>query len=129
MQNVGKRRDDNNNNEYVNITNVDLEYLDISEDVAMSEKLEDKSVFAYWKLLYSDVILRTSIGIILQFFQQLTGINAIMYYSSSIFVSIGANANQSTAITGAVNVAATFIAIYCMDRVGRRPLLLWGAAG
>jgi len=69
------------------------------------------------------------IGICLQFFQQLTGINAIFYYSSTVFVMIGADPMIGTAITGAVNVASTFIAVATMDRVGRRALLLYGAAG
>jgi len=115
--------------QYEDITNIDLEYLDVSEEVAFYKRFEDSSAFAYWKCFQPSVLLRTIIGICLQFFQQLTGINAIFYYSSTVFVLIGADPMVGTAITGAVNVAATFIAVFTMDRVGRRALLLYGAAG
>jgi len=114
---------------YEDITNIDLEYLDVSEEVNFYKRYEDDSVFAYWRCFKPNVILRTCIGICLQFFQQLTGINAIFYYSSTVFVLIGSDPTVGTAITGAVNVAATFIAVATMDRVGRRALLLYGAAG
>jgi len=114
---------------YEDINNIDLEYLDVSEEVSFYKRFEDSSMFAYWKCFKPNVVLRTMIGICLQFFQQLTGINAIFYYSSTVFVLIGADPMVGTAITGAVNVAATFIAVFSMDRVGRRALLLYGAAG
>jgi len=115
--------------QYEDITNIDLEYLDVSEEVSFYKRFEDSNMFAYWKCFKPSVVLRTMIGICLQFFQQLTGINAIFYYSSTVFVLIGADPMVGTAITGAVNVAATFIAVFSMDRVGRRALLLYGAAG
>jgi len=111
------------------ITNIDLEYLDVSEEVAFYDRLEDRSLFAYWKLLHPSVVLRTTMGMCLQWLQQLTGINAIFYYSSTIFLAIGLDTDIGTAVTGAVNVAATFIGVYGMDKFGRRTLLLCGAAG
>jgi len=120
---------DGMNNQYEDITNIDLEYLDVSEEVAFYRKYEDSNVFAYWRAFKPNVVLRTMIGICLQFFQQLTGMNAIFYYSSTVFVLIGSDPTVGTAITGAVNVGATFIAVATMDRVGRRALLLYGAAG
>lgn len=74
------------------------------------------------------------IGVGLAIFQQVTGINAIIYYADRIFAAAGfASAHAQTVATtwaiGAVNVVATFIAIVFIDRVGRRPLLLWGFAG
>src|SRR5690606_20659092 len=67
-------------------------------------------------------------------FQQITGINAIIYYANQIFASAGFSTPeaQTTATTwavGGVNVAATFIAIAFIDRLGRRPLLLAGLVG
>ena len=67
-------------------------------------------------------------------FQQITGINAIIYYANQIFAAAGFStpAAQTTATTwavGGVNVAATFIAIAFIDRLGRRPLLLAGLVG
>jgi len=67
-------------------------------------------------------------------FQQVTGINAIIYYADRIFAAAGFTtpASQTLATTwaiGGVNVLATFIAIAFIDRLGRRPLLLAGLVG
>ena len=74
------------------------------------------------------------IGLGLAVLQQITGINAIIYYSDNIFAAAGFTtpAAQTTATTwaiGAVNVLSTFIAIAYIDRLGRRPLLIAGLIG
>jgi SP family galactose:H+ symporter-like MFS transporter len=74
------------------------------------------------------------IGLGLAVLQQLTGINAIIYYSNSIFAASGfaTPAEQAQATTwgiGAVNVLSTFIAIAFIDGLGRRPLLIAGLIG
>ncbi len=74
------------------------------------------------------------IGVGLAVFQQITGINAIIYYADQIFASAGfaTQTSQTTVTTwaiGAVNVLATLIAIAYIDRLGRRMLLLAGLAG
>ena len=74
------------------------------------------------------------IGLGLAVLQQITGINAIIYYSDNIFAAAGFTtpAAQTAATTwaiGAVNVLATFIAIAFIDRLGRRPLLIAGLIG
>jgi sugar porter (SP) family MFS transporter len=74
------------------------------------------------------------LGVGLAVFQQLTGINAVIYYSDRIFAAAGFNTPQAqTAATtwaiGAVNVLATFIAVAFVDRLGRRPLLFTGLIG
>lgn len=67
-------------------------------------------------------------------FQQITGINAIIYYADEIFARAGfatpeAQTMATTWAVGAVNVLATFIAIAFIDKLGRRPLLLAGLIG
>jgi sugar porter (SP) family MFS transporter len=74
------------------------------------------------------------IGLGLAVLQQITGINAIIYYSDSIFAAAGfttpaAQTEATTWAIGAVNVLSTFIAIAFIDRVGRRPLLIAGLIG
>jgi MFS transporter, SP family, galactose:H+ symporter len=74
------------------------------------------------------------IGVGLAVFQQITGINAIIYYSDRIFEAAGfstplAQAQATTWAVGGVNVLATLIAIAFIDRLGRRPLLLAGLTG
>ncbi|MFX1493499.1 MAG: sugar porter family MFS transporter [Promethearchaeota archaeon] len=72
-------------------------------------------------------------GISLAIFQQVTGINTVIYYAPTIFEFAGfgssAAAIFATMIIGLVNVGFTVIAIFLLDRVGRRPLLLIGLAG
>ena len=74
------------------------------------------------------------VGIGLAVFQQITGINAIIYYANQIFASAGfvTEASRMTVTTwaiGGVNVLATLIAIGFIDRLGRRKLLLAGLLG
>ena len=74
------------------------------------------------------------IGVGLAVLQQLTGINAIIYYADKIFAAAGFRtpADQTAATTwsiGAVNILFTFIAVLYIDRLGRRPLLLAGLMG
>ncbi|XP_078173238.1 sugar transport protein MST4-like [Carex rostrata] len=67
------------------------------------------------------------IAIFLQIFQQLTGINAIMFYSPVLFISFGLGNDASlyaAVILGSVNVLATLVSIYAVDQAGRRLLLL-----
>jgi MFS family permease len=72
------------------------------------------------------------IALAIAFFQQITGINAIFYYLPTIFAQAGGSQNaafRQAVLVGLVNLAMTFIAIWLVDRIGRKPLLLVGAAG
>jgi SP family galactose:H+ symporter-like MFS transporter len=73
------------------------------------------------------------VGVGLAIFQQITGINTVIYYAPTIFQFAGfknaASAILATAGVGVVNVALTVLAMQLLDRVGRRPLLLIGMAG
>ena len=72
------------------------------------------------------------VGILLSVFQQFVGINVIFYYSSSLWASVGfsqSNALLITVITSVTNIVTTLIAISLIDKIGRKPLLLIGAAG
>ena len=75
--------------------------------------------------------LPLAIALILMFGSQLSGINAIMYYSTEIFKNATGDANaafNSSVWIGLVNFIATFIAIGLVDKAGRKPLLLVGNA-
>jgi len=73
------------------------------------------------------------IGIGLAIFQQVTGINTIIYYAPYIIRTAGISSIQgsilATAGIGTVNVVMTLVSMWLIDRVGRRPLLLTGIAG
>ncbi|KFX99318.1 hypothetical protein O988_03941 [Pseudogymnoascus sp. VKM F-3808] len=69
-------------------------------------------------------------GCLLQALQQLTGVNFIFYYGTQYFKNSGiTNAFVIQMITSAVNVASTLPGLYAIDKIGRRPLLFWGAVG
>jgi SP family arabinose:H+ symporter-like MFS transporter len=69
------------------------------------------------------------IGILLAVFGQFSGINAIMYFAPEILKTAGAgldSAFRQTVIIGVVNVLFTFVAIWLVDKAGRKPLLIAG---
>jgi MFS transporter, SP family, arabinose:H+ symporter len=72
------------------------------------------------------------IGLLIGVLQQITGINSVLSYAIVIFERAGAGANASfmqTVFVGLVNVVFTVLALLLIDRVGRRPLLMFGCAG
>ncbi|WP_114953173.1 sugar porter family MFS transporter [Sphingosinicella terrae] len=71
-------------------------------------------------------------GLLLAVFQQLVGINVIFYYGATLWQLSGFTEDQSLQInivSGLVSIAACFVTIYYVDRIGRKPLLLIGSAG
>lgn len=71
------------------------------------------------------------IGIGLSVLQQLSGINVIFYYGSTLWQSVGFGEDKAmllNVLTGVVNILTTLVAIMTVDRFGRRPLLLLGSA-
>lgn len=80
--------------------------------------------------LFSFGALLVFIGIMLSVFQQFVGINVVLYYATDIFKGMGMTTNASlmqTIIVGAVNLTFTTVAIFTVDRFGRRPLQIIGA--
>ncbi len=70
------------------------------------------------------------IGIAVGFFNQLTGINTVMYYSADIFRSVGFSTDSAiwqTVIIGTINLIGTIIGMFAIDKIGRRKLLLGGS--
>jgi SP family arabinose:H+ symporter-like MFS transporter len=72
------------------------------------------------------------IGVVLAIFSQITGINAIIYYAPEIFKGVGFASESAlfqTVLIGAVNTLFTFVALWLIDRAGRKTLLQWGVSG
>ncbi|OUJ72174.1 sugar porter family MFS transporter [Hymenobacter crusticola] len=72
------------------------------------------------------------VGVGLAVFQQLCGINVVFNYTSTIFASVGADLNRQLLETvgiGLVNLLFTLVAMALVDRLGRRPLMLFGSLG
>lgn len=75
------------------------------------------------------VIMLIALGI--AFFQQITGINAVFYYAPTIFEQAGGSTDSSflqAIVVGLTNLAFTLVAIWLIDRLGRKPLLLIGSS-
>ncbi|HET9076751.1 MAG TPA: sugar porter family MFS transporter [Acidimicrobiales bacterium] len=73
-----------------------------------------------------------TLGVALAILQQVTGINTVIYYAPTLLHGAGLGSSASllaNVVNGGVNVGMTIVAIWLLDRVGRRPLLLIGTGG
>ncbi|KAI8977926.1 general substrate transporter [Pilobolus umbonatus] len=104
------------------------EYEDI---LAQAEIERAVSVDSYLELFKGTVLKRLILGVLIQVFQQFTGMNSIMYYAPTIFKQAGIADTSATLIAsgvnGVLNVLATIPAIMFLDRLGRRFVLMSGA--
>jgi MFS family permease len=97
------------------------------------QSLAARKVSHGWRALFDRrirFVMLIALG--LAFFQQITGINAIFYYLPTIFAQAGggvSDAFRQAVIVGLVNVIMTVVAVWLIDRVGRKPLLAIGVAG
>jgi MFS transporter, SP family, xylose:H+ symportor len=99
---------------------------DINTSLAGLSKSSYKDVFN--KAVRSAVL----VGITLAVFQQFCGINVVFNYTSTIFESAGANLDRQlfeTVSIGVVNLVFTLLAMWQVDKLGRRPLMLFGSLG
>ena len=80
--------------------------------------------------LFSFGIMVIFVGVMLSVFQQAVGINAVLYYAPRIFDSMGmGNPMIQTVIMGIVNIIFTLVAVFTVERLGRKPLLIYGSIG
>lgn len=97
---------------------------EILNDIKSNISTAVDKISAYgWKIVI--------IGILLSFFQQAIGINVVLYYAPTIFQGLGFGmdaAMAQTVIMGFVNIMFTVLAIFTVDKWGRKPLLIVGSA-
>ena len=80
--------------------------------------------------LFSFGIMVIFVGVMLSVFQQAVGINAVLYYAPRIFESMNmGNPMVQTVIMGIVNISFTLVAVFSVEKLGRKPLLIWGSIG
>jgi MFS family permease len=105
--------------------NVDDEFQDLIDATEAAKKVAHP-----WRnILERRYRPQLVICILVPFFQQLTGINVIMFYAPVLFKTLGFGGNASlisAVITGVVNVLATVVSIFTVDKFGRRLLFLEG---
>lgn len=100
--------------------------------IAIKKSLTGPSRTSYKAIFERNIRPAVIIGIVLAVFQQLCGINVVFNYTSTIFESVGANLNRQlieTVAIGIVNLIFTLLAMWQVDKLGRRPLMLAGSLG
>ncbi len=92
-------------------------------DIIETAKEEKESLFSYG-------VLVIFIGCMLSVFQQIIGINAVLYFAPRIFESMGVSNNMLfTVIMGVINISFTLVAVFTVEKLGRKPLLISGSIG
>ena len=105
----------------------DREFKEIKDSIQEEGKQKKASIFQ--KSLFPIVV----IGTVLSVLQQFTGINAVLYYGADIFEQALGFGNEDVLLQqillATVNLLFTFIAMYTVDKLGRKPLLIIGGVG
>ena len=106
---------------------VQAEYQEIKNGAEIERKVGSIS---WSELLKPGIRNRVAIGVILQCFQQWTGINIILYYAAKLFQGMGFDMMQSSVIFVIVNAAINFFAtipgMYLVEKIGRKMLMVIG---
>nr|SIP56076.1 putative sugar porter [Yarrowia phangngaensis] len=116
------------NKNYGSEEDIMIEIEDLQEATRIDQ--ESKSV-TIWDLFRKDSINRTMVGIWAQIWQQLTGMNVMMYYVVIIFKMAGYQGKSANLVASSIqyiiNMVMTIPALLFIDRIGRRPLLIGGS--
>lgn len=125
---IQKNREDEARN-VMKLTRKDSEIEEEIKKIKETEKKEE-SVMSILKAKWLRPMLIAGIGVAI--FQQIIGINAIIYYAPTIFNKAGLGKSASILGTlgiGTINVLMTLVAIAVIDKLGRKKLMLWGNIG
>jgi sugar porter (SP) family MFS transporter len=105
---------------------------EIEPEIAEVHRVTELEQLRTRDLLSAKLRPMLAVGVLLAIFQQVTGINTVIYYAPTLLQSAGFGTNGAllaNVVNGGVNVIMTIIAIRLLDRVGRRPMLLAGTTG
>lgn len=96
---------------------------EILQEIKATAHEKTEKLFTYgWMVIF--------IGIMLSVFQQAVGINAVLYFAPRIFESMGmGNPMVQTVFMGIVNILFTLLAVFTVEKWGRKPLLIYGSIG
>ena len=106
----------------------EAELTEVRASLSHEAGKSDASLRDLWK---PELRVVLGIGLVVGVVQQITGINSVLAYATIIFKSTGADSETSfmqTVLLGIVNLLSTVVALLLIDRVGRRPLLIFGTA-
>ncbi len=114
-----------------------LSFQRLRRDVLWKKNLkisERREKGRQWGFFFSPRVFYVIVlGVVLSILQQVTGINAVVYYTPKIFLTAGISSNEAAFMAtmgiGGINVIATLISVWLLDRAGRRRLLLIGTVG
>ncbi|KAI0364810.1 MFS monosaccharide transporter [Pilatotrama ljubarskyi] len=108
---------------------VQAELNDIRISLQKEREIGEATYRDCFRLTENKIALRTLSSIVIQSLQQLTGITFIFYYGTTFFAHAGIdNPFLVSVVINIVNMAMTIPGMWGADNLGRRPLLLWGAA-
>ena len=97
--------------------------VDILDNIKNTVAEKREKLFAYG-------FICIFVGVMLSVFQQTVGINAVLYYAPRIFADMGMNnPMMQTVIMGIVNITFTLVAVFTVEKLGRKPLLITGSLG
>ncbi len=103
--------------------NGDIKAGQILADIKNTMETKTERLFSYGYLCIF-------IGIMLSVFQQAIGINAVLYYAPRIFGDMGMDTPMvQTVVMGVVNILFTLVAVFTVEKLGRKPLLITGSVG
>ncbi|WP_215223480.1 sugar porter family MFS transporter [Echinicola shivajiensis] len=114
------------------LTKTDPEGVDEAIRLAIEERNREKIKVGFSVLFKHGHIKTTLLAVMIAMFNQLSGINAIIYFAPRVFEMAGIDAESallSTIGIGAVNMIATMLGLYLIDRIGRKKLMLIGSIG
>lgn len=121
---------------------IQTEHTGIIQEVEVQKLVQEKKhpgskgskleILGWIDLFRGSTFRRTIVAMGVAFFQQLSGINAFIYYAPTLFESLGQSSEMALIMSGIFNVLQLVAVVACfivIDKVGRRPLAIWGALG
>ncbi|CAH0014899.1 unnamed protein product [Clonostachys rhizophaga] len=121
---------------------IQAEHVGIMTEVRVQRAVQAKNhpgkswlqleLLGWLDLFRGPTLRRTYVAVGVAFFQQFSGINGFIYYAPTLFQSLGQSEEMSLIMSGVFNVLQLVAVIACftiIDKVGRRPLAIWGALG
>ena len=103
---------------------------EVEQEIAVTKESLTGDKGSWADLLKPGILLAVIVGSAIAILGQFMGVNAVLYYGPKIFADAGFdNPMFSTVLVGVVNCVTTVLAVFIIDRVGRKQLIYWGVSG